>query len=213
MSKHEDPYRASHFNDSGGGHLADFRQHQPTEVYNEIQHRPVYKSATTDSRYDDQSRGDSPRHSHLPVLEITFDKKVKSGDKGEDSHRGKDVVANAKLVGHLARKFGVDPATAVAVMLVESRGNHRAVGDHGHSFGLFQLNRRGLLAEAHLTPRQALDQYTNASVALANMRKTMAKGDYSCPGELAAASQSPANRQQYERKVNAMLPQARRLLS
>jgi soluble lytic murein transglycosylase-like protein len=225
MSKHDNPFRVGHFVDSGGEHMTDFQHNQPTEVYNEIQYRPAYKSALNhsrseppvqhdyQSRHDYQLRHDSRRPSDLPALEITFDKRAKSDHKSEYSHQGGDVAANAKLVGHLARKFGVDPALAVAVMLVESSGNHRAVGDNGHSFGLFQLNRRGLLAEAQLTPRQALDQHTNASVALENMRKTMNRADYNSPGQLAAASQRPANRQQYERKVNAMLPHARRLLA
>lgn len=119
------------------------------------------------------------------------------------------AAANAKIVANVAREMGIDPVTAVAVMLVESGGNHKAVGDNGSSFGLFQLHRGGELG--NLTPEQAFDPVVNARVALAEFQRLESK--YSDPGQLAAASQRPADASNYAQKVDATLPDARRLLA
>lgn len=119
------------------------------------------------------------------------------------------AAANAKLVASVAKELGIDPVTAVAVMLVESGGNNRAVGDNGTSFGLFQLHQGGELG--NLTKEQAFDPVTNARVALSEFQRQESK--YSDPGQLAAASQRPADAANYAQKVNATLPEARRLLA
>ncbi len=120
---------------------------------------------------------------------------------------------NAATVAEVARKVGVDPATAVAMMLVESGGNAGSVGDGGTSFGLFQLHEGGMLTAAGLTPQEAFDPATNAKVALTSLAHEWAKDPNRSPGEIAAASQRPADQAGYARKVNAALAQARSLLS
>ena len=119
-----------------------------------------------------------------------------------------DKQRNAQIVAEVAREKGVDPVTAVATMLVESGGNATAVGDKGTSFGLFQLHRGGELG--NMTQQQANDPRTNAETALSEFARN--KGKYSDPGQLAAASQRPANRQAYASKVDEAIPEARRLL-
>ncbi len=116
---------------------------------------------------------------------------------------------NVRIVAGVARQMGVDPVAAVATMLVESRGNNRAVGDRGTSFGLFQLHRGGELG--NLSPWQAFDPVTNAEVALSEFRRN--EGRCGSPGELAAISQRPRNRYAYARMVDAAVPEARRLLA
>ncbi|MFN8608644.1 MAG: transglycosylase SLT domain-containing protein [Vulcanimicrobiota bacterium] len=111
------------------------------------------------------------------------------------------LTENARVVAEVARAKGVDPRTALATMLIESGGNARAVGDNGSSFGLFQLHRGGELG--NLTPEQAFDARTNAEVALTVFAQNRSR--YSDPGELAAASQRPADRAEYQRRVNARL--------
>ncbi len=48
------------------------------------------------------------------------------------------------IVRH-AHRFGLDPAAVVAYMLEESGGRWNALGDHGTSFGPFQMHRGGAL--------------------------------------------------------------------
>ena len=118
------------------------------------------------------------------------------------------ACSNARLVGRIARQLGVNPVTAVATMLVESGGNHHCVGDHGTSFGLFQLHRGVELGS--LSMHDAFNPILNASVALQEFQKN--EGRYRTPGEVAAASQRPRNRLAYARRVNESLDEARRLL-
>ncbi|RTL44596.1 MAG: hypothetical protein EKK48_04920 [Candidatus Melainabacteria bacterium] len=118
------------------------------------------------------------------------------------------AMSSARVVAQVARRLGVDPVVAVAAMLVESGGNPRAVGDNGHSFGLFQLNSRGELAEARLTPNQAFNPQINAEVALSYFQR----GRTNNPGAMAAAAQRPANRADYARKVNANMAEAEQMV-
>lgn len=125
-----------------------------------------------------------------------------------------DARANAQVVARVAGQHGVDPTVAVAMMLVESGGNSRAVGDGGTSFGLFQLHRGGMLTAAGLTPGQAFDPETNANVALRSFAHEHAKGHARrTPGEIAAASQRPYDPVGYARKVDAAMERARTLLA
>jgi hypothetical protein len=120
---------------------------------------------------------------------------------------------NALQVADVARRQGVDPTVAVAMMLVESGGNARAVGDGGTSFGLFQLHEGGMLTAAGLTPDQAFDPRTNAGVALKSLAHEWAKGPNRSPGVIAAASQRPFDPAGYARKVDAAMERARALLA
>jgi len=106
----------------------------------------------------------------------------------------------------------VDPVAAVAMMLVESGGNARSVGDGGTSFGLFQLHEGGMLTAAGLTSAQAFDPRTNATVSLKSLAHERAQGPNRSPGTIAAASQRPADPAGYARKVDAMMDRARALL-
>jgi hypothetical protein len=125
----------------------------------------------------------------------------------------KGAKENAQVVAGVAAKVGVDPVVAVAMMLVESGGRNTAVGDGGTSFGLFQLHEGGMLTAAGLTKEQAFDPETNASVALKSLAHEWAKGPNRSPGDIAAASQRPADKIGYAQKVNGALGQARALLA
>lgn len=123
-----------------------------------------------------------------------------------------DARSNAAVVADVAREQGVDPVAAVAMMLVESGGNAGAVGDGGTSFGLFQLHEGGMLTAAGLTSQQAFDPRTNAAVSLKSLAHERRKGPNRTPGEIAAASQRPADPAGYARKVDAAMDRARELL-
>ncbi len=124
------------------------------------------------------------------------------------------AAANARVVAQVAGEHGVDPAVAVAMMLVESAGRANAVGDGGTSFGLFQLHEGGMLTAAGLTPTQAFDPRTNATVALKSYAHEWSKGhERRTPGQIAAASQRPADPVGYAAKVDAAMERARALLS
>lgn len=118
-------------------------------------------------------------------------------------------LANAAIVAEVAKEKGVDPATAIAAMLVESGGNNKAVGDGGTSFGLFQLHQGGELP-AGWTPEQAFDPRKNAEVALSVFAQQQDKSD---PGQLAAAAQRPGDPAGYAVKVDENLPEAQKLLA
>lgn len=121
------------------------------------------------------------------------------------------VLNNVKTVVEVAKEVGVDPKLAVAMMLVESGGDNRAVGDGGTSFGLFQLHKGGMLTDAGLTKEQAFDPATNAKVSLGNLAKI--DQNYSDPGKAAAASQRPAEPGEYAKKVNASMDEAAELIA
>lgn len=116
---------------------------------------------------------------------------------------------NAKIVAAVARRKGVNPVLAVATMLIESGGDNKCVGDHGTSFGLFQLHKHGELGS--MSPREAQNPWTNSDTALTVFASNSSK--YSDPLELAAASQRPADRQDYKRKLSAAIPRAEALLA
>lgn len=124
-----------------------------------------------------------------------------------------NAAQNAQIVAAIARRHGVDPALAVAMMLVESGGNSRAVGDGGTSFGLFQLHQGGMLTSAGLTPQQAFDPATNANVSISALAHQQKIGPNRSPGAIAAASQRPADPAGYAAKVNATIDRARQLLA
>lgn len=133
---------------------------------------------------------------------------------GPTTRVASDARSNAQVVAQVARQHGVDPTVAVAMMLVESGGDNTAVGDGGTSFGLFQLHRGGMLTAAGLTPDQAFDPRTNATVALKSYAHEHAKGHARrSPGEIAAASQRPFDPVGYARKVDAAMDRARALIA
>lgn len=119
-----------------------------------------------------------------------------------------DAKQNAQIVAQVAKEKGIDPVTAVATMLVESGGSNQATGDNGSSFGLFQLHRGGELG--NMSEADARDPRKNAETALSVFAQN--KDKYSDPGQLAAASQRPADPQGYAAKVDAKIPEAKKLL-
>ncbi|MCA9800636.1 MAG: transglycosylase SLT domain-containing protein [Cyanobacteria bacterium HKST-UBA02] len=121
------------------------------------------------------------------------------------------LLNNVRTVVDVAERHGVDPNLAVAMMLVESGGDNRAVGDGGTSFGLFQLHRGGMLTEAGLSRDQAFDPRVNAEVSIGHLAEI--DQNYADPGRAAAASQRPAHPQEYARRVNANLDDAARLVA
>jgi len=132
------------------------------------------------------------------------------GDMPADSYVAAETAKdNAKIVATVARKLGVDPALAVATMLVESNGNRKEVGDHGTSFGLFQLHRGGELG--NMSRHDAENPWVNALTALRVFKSNLDK--YSDPLELAVHSQRPADFADYKRKLQAALPRAAALLN
>lgn len=140
-----------------------------------------------------------------------------------------DASKNAQIVAKVAREMGMDPATAVASMLQESRGNAEAAGDYGNfaggkfhpmrkgapgasatSHGLFQLHKGGKLGS--LTPEQAHNPELNARYALKEMARLQKLHPSWSPGEVAAASQRPADQAGYAKSVNGLMGDARGLL-
>ncbi|HEY9731409.1 MAG TPA: transglycosylase SLT domain-containing protein [Drouetiella sp.] len=130
-----------------------------------------------------------------------------SYDGASTSVDQKTLLENVKIVAEIAKKDGVDPATAVADMLVESGGNNKAIGDNGHSVGLFQLNDQGEGAGMSVAERQ--DPTRNAEIALSHFAKANSGED---PGVVAYNAERPADRAAYVGKVDASLGEARTLL-
>jgi len=110
----------------------------------------------------------------------------------------------ADMIRRVAAEYGVPAELALAVAQQESGFNPRAVGDNGNSFGLFQLNRNGLLKSSGLSQQQALDAETNARAGIRNLAavaRSMPGADY---GAIAAAAQRPADRAGYAQRINAL---------
>lgn len=164
--------------------------------------------------------GTSPGDDDKPADKAKPADKDKPADKAKSTDQTaikvtaarNSVKGNAQLVGQIAQELGVDPVLAVATMLAESGGNERAVGDNGTSFGLFQLHKGGMLTTAKLTPEQAFDPETNARVAVKSL-KYFGKKTGKTGGELAAASQRPANQPAYAKRVDSLMAKARTLLA
>lgn len=109
-----------------------------------------------------------------------------------------------QIVERVAREVGVDPALAWAVAMQESGGNPRAHNGNGEdSWGLFQGNRNGGLGSGY-SPEQLMDPEFNARLMLSHMAQTQQRTGLT-GGELAAASQRPADAKGYAVSVNRML--------
>ncbi len=81
------------------------------------------------------------------------------------------------LLHGLAEEFQISETFITAVMLAESGGNPNAVGDNGHSVGLFQLHDQGM---GHGLGDKRYDPEINARVGVAGLavgwREGMARG-------------------------------------
>lgn len=127
------------------------------------------------------------------------------------------VLDNVRTVMEVAKEKGIDPTLAVATMLVESGGDNKAVGDGGHSIGLFQLNDNGEGAGMSVAQRE--DPRLNAETALSVFAQNENKvrdinGDGKISGgDLASQSQRPADMPGYVSKVDASMDEARQLIA
>lgn len=103
----------------------------------------------------------------------------------------------------VAKRLGVPPAVALAIAQHESGLNPQSVGDHGTSFGLYQLHQGGELG-SH-TSQWAFNPTNNAMTALsvvANVAKANPGKDW---GWIAAAAQRPANPGAYANAIDSLL--------
>lgn len=127
------------------------------------------------------------------------------------------VLNNVKTVIEVAKEKGIDPTLAVATMLVESGGDNKAVGDGGHSIGLFQLNDNGEGAGMSVAQRE--DPRLNAETALSvfaqneNAVRDINRDGKISGGDLASQSQRPADMPGYVAKVDASMDEARQLIA
>jgi hypothetical protein len=90
-------------------------------------------------------------------------------------------------------------ALAIATAEQESGLNPNAVGDSGHSVGLFQLHDQGEgagMGDTRYDPR------TNAAKALDVMAQTFAANPNASPGQIAAMAQRPADQAGYANTVD-----------
>lgn len=109
------------------------------------------------------------------------------------------------IITEVARSLGVPPDLAIATAQVESGLDPNAIGDQGTSFGLFQLHQGGELGS--LSPQQAFDPRTNATVALTQFAQVEQQHPGADPGWIAAWAQRPADPAGYAAKVDAALAQ------
>jgi len=100
-----------------------------------------------------------------------------------------------------AQDSGVDPRLALAIAQHESGFNPTAVGDHGCSKGVFQLNT--CAGEGVGKPDYILnDPYSNAMVALAQVKAVQRQNPSATPGQIAAMAQRPADQAAYASAIN-----------
>nr|WP_297804884.1 transglycosylase SLT domain-containing protein [Tepidiforma sp.] len=81
------------------------------------------------------------------------------------------------LLNRLGQKYGVPPLFLKAVMLIESGGRPDAVGDGGHSVGLFQLHDQGYghgMGDLRFDPEANADRAARGLAA--SWRKVQAAG-------------------------------------
>ena len=84
------------------------------------------------------------------------------------------VMANQSIqdiIAEVAREKGVPVTLALAIAQVESGLNPDAIGDGGHSVGLFQLNDRGEGAGMSVADRE--DPRRNAEIALTQVANVL----------------------------------------
>lgn len=106
----------------------------------------------------------------------------------------------AKAHGLNADQTSQLAALAIATAFTESGLNPNAVGDNGHSVGLFQLHDQGM---GYGMGDSRYDARTNAAKALDSMAATWAANPNLTPGAIAAASQRPADAAGYASIVDA----------
>jgi hypothetical protein len=106
------------------------------------------------------------------------------------------------IITSVAQSLGIDPAIALATASLESRFNPNAIGDSGHSVGLFQLHDQGEGAGMSVAQRE--DPTVNAQIALTEFARVRANNPsvVNNPGLWAALAQRPGDPTDYAAKVN-----------
>jgi soluble lytic murein transglycosylase-like protein len=112
-----------------------------------------------------------------------------------------------QIISQIATSLGIDPAIALATAYVESKWNPNAIGDNGHSVGLFQLHDQG--EGAGMSVSQRSDPILNAQIALTQFARVRQQnpGIVNNPGLWAALAQRPADRADYANAVNGYFGQ------
>lgn len=134
--------------------------------------------------------GDTPATTDLPI---------QGGDVVGPGGDGTDPVS---IITRVANELGVDPKLALAIAKQESGLDPMAIGDGGHSVGLFQLNDQGEGAGMSVADRQNAE--TNARIALTQVAAVARAHPDWTPGQIAAAAQRPADQATYAQRVNAL---------
>lgn len=117
----------------------------------------------------------------------------------------KPANSSVGVIQKIASGLGLDVNLALATAIVESGLNPQAVGDGGTSFGLYQLHQGGELGS--LTPQQAYNPTTNATVALTHMAAVSKLYPGQDPGQIAAIAQGPQNKAAYASAVDNVYAQ------
>ena len=107
------------------------------------------------------------------------------------------------IIAEVAREKGVPVTLALAIAQVESGLNPDAIGDGGHSVGLFQLNDRGEGAGMSVADRE--DPRRNAEIALTQVANVLKSNPNMSWGDIAAAAQRPKDRAGYAAKINQIV--------
>jgi soluble lytic murein transglycosylase-like protein len=103
------------------------------------------------------------------------------------SHSSADPNQWDALLNRMGQKYNVPPTFLKAVMLSESGGQPDAVGDQGHSVGLFQLNDQGYgagMGDSRFDPTTNADR---AAKGLSEAWHAVEKAGYTGEQEVRAA--------------------------
>lgn len=178
-----------------GGYLFSPKSTLPSLAYQAMQQ--LDPSNLTTSQADFVNAGGNPTATTAGILQ-------QAGALGTGSNEIMSIIADEAQKA--AQRRGLNDqqtkelvATAIATADAESGLNPNAVGDQGHSVGLFQLHDQGMgygMGNSRYDPR------TNAAKALDSMAATFAANPGLSPGQLAAMSQRPADPAGYAGIVN-----------
>lgn len=111
--------------------------------------------------------------------------------------------AAAKIIEQVAHQYGIPPAVALAMAEQESGLNANSVGDHGTSFGVYQLHEGGELG-SH-SEAWADNVRNNAETALRVVAAQRASHPNLDWGTITAMAQRPADQAGYASDINAKL--------
>ncbi|WP_242223247.1 transglycosylase SLT domain-containing protein [Bacillus cereus group sp. BfR-BA-01380] len=81
-----------------------------------------------------------------------------------------------QIINEEAKKCNIPEWIPLTIAEHESRLNPRTVGDHGTSFGLFQLHRGGGLAPENIPEEELKDPRKNAQIAMPHLAKGYKRG-------------------------------------